>query len=169
MMKKIISIGGICISIIGWLFLNADHFPRLYQIFLPKYSNSISALDKMRQKDFILKQSETGFSEITEILKEFIRGDKVPIITQIKTLNWWQGPALMSRPQGPKWSNYCIEIEISFANGKPVTATFYDLKLQAEERFLFRYKFFWGTLFFWCGIVFNIIGLFIKQKKTLSR
>ena len=86
--RRIVLIIGIIITIIGWIISNADHFPSVYRIFAPEYLNSISAFNRMHEKNFILKKGDVGFSEIAEILKEQMTGTGIPIMTQAKTLGW---------------------------------------------------------------------------------
>lgn len=161
MMKHYIVIFGIVITIIGWLISNASHFPFVYRIVAPRYSNAISALDKMRQKDYILRKGESGFLEISDLLKKFIKGKRTLIITKIRTLNWEKRLALMRTTKGAEWCDYYIELEISFSNSQPITAEFYDLKLLIEEVYL-RSVFLWSSIIFWIGIVVSLIGFILE-------
>ena len=67
---KLINIIGILMIVFGW-FIN-KHYQFVYNIFAPKYEKAIYAYNKIQQQGFILKKSDTGFTEITEILKKNI-------------------------------------------------------------------------------------------------
>jgi len=157
-MKYYVGVIGVVIIIIGWIISNADHFSFVYQILAPKYLNSISAFNKMHQKNFILREGDVGFLEISELLKEHITGDIIPIITQIKTLSW--GTSAANTPEGMKWRNY-VKLELSFSNSQPATGDFYDLKSEIEKRYLTCNVFSWSSIIFWIGIGISLVAVFL--------
>ena len=156
--KRHVGIIGIGITIVGWIVSNADHFPFVYQILAPKYLSSISAFDKMHQKNFILREGDIGFPEISKLLKEHMTGKAIPIIIQVKTLDW--GTGAVNTSEGMKWRNY-IKLEVSFSNSQPATGEFYDLKLQIKKRYLTCRVFLWSSTIFWIGIAITLISLFL--------
>ena len=159
MVKIIVGIIGIFITILGWTISNANHFPFVTRIVAPKYSNSISALNKMHKKDFILRQGDVGFREISDIIKEHIKGSEVPVITQIKTLTG-RGTALSATSVGTKWRQF-FKLEISLSNAEPLSVTVYEFRSKIKEKYLTSNLFKGGTIFFWIGIVFSLIAVFL--------
>ena len=109
MCKYIIGSIGILLTIAGWLLSNIEHFPFIYEILFPKYCRAKNVLSKMHQKSFVLKKFDQGFEEITEVIKENLRGNIKPIIEEIKTLNW--GQSAVNTANGVVWKSY-IEIEV---------------------------------------------------------
>ena len=156
--RRIVLIIGIIITIIGWIISNADRFPSVYRIFAPEYLNSISAFNRMHEKNFILKEGEVGFSEIAEILKEQMTGTGIPIITQAKTLGW--GQSVVNTPEGQKWFSY-IKLEVSFSNAQPATGKFWELKSEIEKKYLTPTIFSWKGTIFWIGIGISLIAVFL--------
>ena len=156
--KHYIGIAGVCMIVIGHLLSNAGRFPLVYRILAPKYSTSISTLKKMQDRDFILKDGDKGFSEISEILKGYFEAAISREITQIKTLNW--GIDTLEAPEGRQWDQY-IELEASFSNEPPVAGKFYGLKSKAEQRYLTSKVLASKDGIFWTGIAISLIALFL--------
>jgi len=156
--KRVVGVIGVAFTIIGWAISNTDHFPIGLRIFAPKYSNSISAFSRMHEKNFILGKGETGFLEISEILKGHISGNEIPIITQIKTLNW--GSGMWDMPEGLKTRDY-IGLEVSFSNGPSLTAEFYELRSEIKERYYSHNLFLWGCLMFGLGVLIDLFAIFL--------
>lgn len=157
-LKYVVGIIGVLITIGGWILTNASHFPIVYRLFCPNYLNAKTAYERLHEKDVILKEEDIGFEEISELLKEDIIGDIEPIITQIKTLGW--GKSLVNTEAGMEWNKY-LEVEICFANSKPLVGKFNNLDLRMEEKYLNRNLFSWSSKIFWTGIFISIISVFL--------
>ncbi len=158
-LKVIVGIIGIFITILGWIILNASYFPFVIRVIAPKYSNAISALNKMHKKNYILRKGDVGFSEISEIIKENVRGPTVPVITQIKTLTG-RGAAMSITPTGTRWRQF-FKLEILLSNAEPFTTTVYEFRFKIKKKYLNSYLFEWGAVAFWIGIVVSLIAVFL--------
>jgi hypothetical protein len=156
--KHYVGITGACITVVGWLLTSADNYPLVYRITAPKYSTSVSALNRMQFKDFVLKDGDDGFREISEILEGYLEATLGRQITEIKALD--KGADVLETPEGMQWDKY-IELEVSFSNEPSVTGKFYGLESKIEQRYLTSRLFAWKGRIFWLGIVISLIALFM--------
>jgi hypothetical protein len=156
--KHYVGIVGVCLIIIGWMLTNAYRYPWVYRIVAPTYATSVSTLESMHQKDFVLKSQDHGFSEISEILKEYFEATISREITEIKTLS--RGADALETPEGPQWDSY-LELEVSFSNEPPLSAKFYGLKSKIEKAYLTSKLLAWKDGIFWSGIAISLIALFL--------
>lgn len=156
--KHYVGITGLCIIAIGYVLSNADHYPFVYRIVVPKYSTSISTLKKMQEKNFALENGDDGFWEISEILKGYFQANIGQEITRIKTLN--HGVGVIETLEGKKLDQY-IELEVSFSNEPPLTGKFYELKSKVEETYLTSKVFAWKKGIFWAGMAISLVAIFM--------
>jgi hypothetical protein len=84
----VVLIGAILTLIIGWIISSTDRFTFKYYILAPHYLDAKAGLAKLQEKDAILTEEDTGFFEIAELLKENLTGNGIPIITQVKTVDY---------------------------------------------------------------------------------
>lgn len=158
-LKVIVGIIGIFITILGWVISNASHFPFVIRVIAPKYSNAISALNKMHKKNYILRKGDVGFSEISEIIKENVKGPTAPVITQIKTLTG-RGTAQSITPTGTRWRQF-FKLEISLSDAQPFTTTVYEFRSKIKKKYLTSDLFEWGAVAFSIGIVVSLFAVFL--------
>jgi hypothetical protein len=150
---------GVCITVIGWLLSSAHDYPFVYRIVVPRYSNAISALQEMQDRDdFILRKGDSGFQEISEILKGYFEQTLGRETTQIKTLS--RGSDMLETAQGANWNEY-VELEVSFSNEPPLSGKFYELESRIEERYLISKALAWKGRIFGTGIAVILIAIFI--------
>ena len=158
MMKYCVGITGLVITIVGWVLSNSDRFPFVYRALAREYLDAASAFSKMHNKGFTLREGDIGFSEIAEVIQGHLSGSGIPVITQIRTLDW--GARLVTSSEGMKRHNY-LELEVSFSNAKPTTGKFDDLKPAIRERYLTRTLFLWSGFVFWLGIAISFGAMFL--------
>ena len=156
--KHYVGIVGIFLILIGWMLTNAYRYPWVYRIVAPTYATSASTLESMHQKDFILKSQDDGFSEISDILKEYFEATISREITQIKTVS--RGADAVETRAGTQWDSY-LELEVSFSNEPPLSAKFYELRSKIEKAYQTSRLLAWKDGFFWAGIAISLIALFL--------
>ncbi len=156
--KHYVGIAGVCLAIAGWVLSNADRFPLVYRIVAPKYLASASALEKMKDKDFVLKGRGEGFAEISEIIKDYFEVTISREVTQMKTLS--SGTDMLDTAGGKQWEEY-VEIETSFLNEPPVTGKFFGLKAKIEQKYLTSKLMDSKDGIFWVGVLVIVIALFL--------
>ncbi len=156
--KNYIGIAGVCMAVVGWLLSNADHFSLVYRIVAPKYSVAVSALNRMNDKDFVLKGGDDGFREISEILKEYFEATISREITQIRTVS--RGVDTLETAGGTQWDEY-IELEMSISDEPPITGKFYDLDSKIEQRYLINKLLDSKHGIFWIGIAACLVAVFL--------
>ncbi len=156
--KHYVGTVGICLIVIGWMLTNAYRYSWVYRIVAPTYATATSTLESMHQKDFILKSQDDGFSEISDILKEYFEATISREITEIKTLSL--GADALETPEGTQWDSY-LELEVSFSNEPPLSAKFYELKSKIEKAYLTSKLLTWKDGIFWSGIALSLIALFV--------
>jgi hypothetical protein len=151
-------VGGVFLVVIAWMLTNAYRYPWVYRIVAPRYARSASTLESMHQKDFVLKNQDEGFRELSKILEEYFEATISREITQIKTLGW--GTDALETPEGEQWDSY-LELEVSFANELPLSAKFYGLKSKIEKAYLTSKLVAWKDGIFWSGITISVMALFL--------
>ena len=156
--KHYVGIVGVFLIVIGWMLTNAYRYPWVYRIVAPTYATSMSALESMHQKDFVLKNTDKGFREISDILTEYFEATISREFTEIRTLR--QGADVSDTPAGTQWDPY-LELEVSFSNEPPLTAKFFGLKSKIEKAYLTSKLLAWKDGVFWSGIAMGLIALFI--------
>jgi hypothetical protein len=112
----------------------------------------------MHQKDFVLKNQDDGFSELSEILNKYFEATISREITEIKTLS--QGADALETREGTQWDSY-LELEVSFANEPPLSAKFYELNSKIEKAYLTCKLLAWKDGIFWSGMAISLIAFFL--------
>jgi len=156
--KHYVGIVGVCLIVIGWVLTNAYRYSWVYRIVAPTYATAASTLGSMHEQDFVLKRSDKGFREISDIITGYFEATISREITSIRTLR--QGADVSEPPEGTQWDPY-LELEVSFANEPPLTAKFYDLRSKIETAYLTSKLLAWKDGFFWSGIAMGLIALFV--------
>lgn len=156
--KHYVGIVGVCLIVIGWMLTNAYRYPWVYRIVAPTYATSVSTVESMHQKDFVLKNTDKGFREISDILTGYFEATISREITEIRTLR--QGVDVSETPEGTQWDPY-LELEVSFSNEPPLSANFFGLKSKIEKAYLTSKLLAWKDGVFWSGIAMGLIALFI--------
>lgn len=157
-MKHYVGIVGVCITTVGWLLSNASEYQLVYRIVAPKYSMATSTLHRMEEKNFMLKEGDDGFREISEIVKGYFEETIGREIAYIKTVR--QGGDVVEKPDRTEWDPY-LELEVSFSNEPVFTGKFYDLKSRIEKAYLTSRAFDWKHGIFGTGIAVSLIAIFM--------
>ncbi len=156
--KQYIGLVGICLAILGWGLANTERCPAIYRIVTPSYAASISALQKMGVRDFVLEKGDEGFEEIADIMKGFFEETLDRKISYIKTLS--RGVDVQEESGGPKWNPY-LELEVAFPGEPSFTGKFYDLESKVEEAYLKSKLLVWRDAIFGSGILVIVFALFM--------
>ncbi len=158
--RHYLGIIGIGITILAWITLNADHFPIVYQLVAPAYSNAMTAYEKIQRGNSILEKKDVGFSEISELLSTLMRKGRNPGITQIRVVGGFQSPVV--KQEAIRWVGY-VYLEISFLKSPAEIWAVGDLPGAIRNRFLDLDIFLWGSLVFGIGIILFILSLCIRE------
>ncbi|MBW2318404.1 MAG: hypothetical protein JRF24_06955 [Deltaproteobacteria bacterium] len=157
-LKHYIGLAGICLAILGWGLANTERCPAIYRIVTPSYAASVSALQKMGARDFILEKGDEGFEEIAAIMKGFFEATLNRQISYIKTLN--RGVDVSEESSRAEWNSY-LELEVAFPGEPAFTGKFYDLESKVEEAYLESKLLTWRDAIFGAGILVIVVALFM--------
>ena len=159
--RHYVAVMGIVVSVAGWLVLSADHFPVVCRTLTPQYMSARSALEKMQEKDHVLKKGDAGFKEIDEIIEILMEKDFLPPVVHIRTLAAGQGP--VKNREGTKLVDY-MRLEVSFANSAPQVWEIGGLESAIRKRYLTLNVFLWGSVIFGVGMVLCLLSALMKEE-----
>jgi hypothetical protein len=159
--RQYIGFIGIIVSVVGWFVLSADHFPMVYRIFAPQYGHALSALEKMQEKNHILKREDMGFSEVAQIIEILMDRDFVPKIVRIRTLAAGQG-SIKGR-EGMELVDY-TRLEVYFADSETEIWEVGGLERAVKKRYLTLDVFLWGSVIVGVGMVLMILSVLMKEE-----
>jgi hypothetical protein len=158
--KLYIGIIGIGLSVVGWVALNAQHFPFVYRIVAPRYYDALKAVEGLTRKDASLDRGDSGFPELAGILKSLMGKDRTVEIVGIKSLGAVQGP--MNRAEGAKWVGY-LGLEIHYRSLSPEVWQIGALESAIKQKYLPLNLFLWGSLILGIGLLLNLMALLMKD------
>ena len=165
-MKKAVLLIGLLIISISWFLYNADQFPMIYRIVVPKYVKSISVYKKMNKPGYVLKQGSEDFEVMIEMINDYVLQDENRRIIKIKTKDWAHG--FLQTEEGPRWNNY-IELELTYSKPYVRCYRFHGFDKMIEKKYLNIYIYTWSGIVFWVGILISALSIFIRDTKDRGR
>jgi len=151
---------GIALVVLGWVALNAEHFPFVYRIVAPHYHDALKAAERLTGKNASLKKGDPGFPELSGILKSLMGKDRDPEIVGIRSLGAIQNP--VNRPDGVQ-STGPLNLEIHFKSLPPELWQIGALESAVKHKYPPLNLFLWGSLLLGIGLLLNLMSLLIKD------
>jgi hypothetical protein len=158
--RMVIGIIGIGLSVLGWFALNGEHFPLVYRIVSPQYYDGLKAVEELSRKNASLHRGDSGFPELTGILKSLTGKDHTVEIVSIKSVGVDQGPANLA--EGAKWVGP-LSLEIHFQSLPQEVWQIGGLESAIEQKYPPLNLFLWGSLILGIGLLLNLMSLLMKD------
>jgi len=159
-MIKVIQVFALLISIMGYLGSNPEKYPFAFHVLSPAFSNAKKGLEELQSDRKILTKENTGFKEITDILRQKIR--PVEEAKKAKFVKLEKGSSGIGF--GNDGARMFDEINVHIENQ---TLLKYELdKIEQELKGLIDKKYFSISNFmFWLGASLTSILIFIDKSK----
>ena len=161
---RILFVAGLLLEIFAFLISNTSNLPWMHRLLSPTYYKAQKALQKLDSKKELI-QTDYGFQEVIKKFREKAMEEGHPEVSEIPVIKIVRGNPRMGFSANS--AGVTTPIDFHLESGKTV-GWYMEEIIEKIETLRTKNLFWWGASLFLIGIILQVVGRIIENKKPLT-